>query len=112
MSSNLYVRTHARSEAPRDARREVQRAVRGALLMSLASLAAPAFSQEKPAPVELEAVTVTGTRIQRQDYEAPSPLATVSAQAIQATGSLNTEAVLNTLPQVVPGFSATSNNPA
>src|SRR5262245_1129796 len=99
MSSNLYARS------------DVKRAVRFAMMASLASLATPAMSQEKPAPVELEAVTVTGTRIQRQDYEAPSPLATVTAQAIQATGSLNTEAVLNTLPQVVPGFSATSNNP-
>lgn len=57
-------------------------------------------------------VTVTGTRIQRQDYDAVSPLATVSAEAIRATGELNTEAVLNTLPQVIPGLSSFSNNPA
>jgi iron complex outermembrane recepter protein len=60
----------------------------------------------------LETVTVTGTRIQRADYEATSPVATVSAKDIQATGELNTEAVLNTLPQVVPGLSAFSNNPS
>ena len=32
-------------------------------------------------------------------------VATLSSEAILATGQLNTEAVLNTLPQVVPGLS-------
>jgi len=79
----------------------------------MASLVAlPAFAQDQAAAVSDETIVVTGTRIQRRDYEATSPIATVSAEAIQATGELNTEAVLNTLPQVVPGFTAFSNNPA
>jgi outer membrane receptor protein involved in Fe transport len=90
--------------------------VQRALLASMASLAAlPAFAQDgapAAAAAEAETIIVTGTRIQRRDYEAESPTATVSAEAIQATGQLNTEAVLNTLPQVVPGFTAFSNNPA
>ncbi|HVY82561.1 MAG TPA: TonB-dependent receptor [Steroidobacteraceae bacterium] len=90
----------------------IRRAVRRALLASLTTLGAiPAMAQEA-APVDTgEVVTVTGSRIQRHDYEAESPLATVTADAIQATGRLNTEGVLNTLPQVVPGFTAFSNNP-
>src|SRR5262245_10943069 len=88
----------------------VRFAVQRALLASMASLAAlPAFAQDAgsaPAAAEAETIVVTGTRIQRRDYEAESPTATVSAEAIQATGQLNTEAVLNTLPQVVAGFTA------
>jgi outer membrane receptor protein involved in Fe transport len=87
--------------------------VQRALLASLTSLVAlPAFAQDQAASESDETIVVTGTRIQRRDYEAESPIATVTAEAIQATGQLNTEAVLNTLPQVVPGFTAFSNNPA
>jgi iron complex outermembrane receptor protein len=87
----------------------IRLSVRRALFASAACLSLPVLAQDK-APSE-NVIVVTGTRIQRQDYEAPSPIATVSAETIRATGELNTEAVLNTLPQVVPGFSAFSNNP-
>jgi iron complex outermembrane recepter protein len=96
--------------------REISHAVRRALVMSAVAAASassiPALAQDQEQEEATQTVTVTGTRIQRQDYEATSPLATVSSEAIRATGALNTEAVLNTLPQVVPGFSAASNNPA
>ena len=83
----------------------VRLAVQRALLASMASLVAlPAFAQDQAAAVSDETIVVTGTRIQRRDYEATSPIATVSAEAIQATGELNTEAVLNTLTQVVPAM--------
>lgn len=72
--------------------------------------AAPAYAQEDS--TEVEAVVVTGSRIARQDFVANSPVATVTAETIEATGSLRTEEILNTLPQVVPGFSAASNNPS
>src|SRR5262245_51244856 len=88
----------------------IRQAVQRALFASLAALTVPAMAQDRTEPNDV--VVVTGSRIQRQDYESESPMATVSAEAIQATGQLNTEGVLNTLPQVVPGFSATSNNPA
>ena len=91
--------------------RRIRHAVQRALLASAAALSMPAMAQDQPADSG-DVVVVTGSRIQRQDYESESPLATVSAEAIQATGRLNTEGVLNTLPQVVPGFSANSNNPA
>jgi iron complex outermembrane receptor protein len=95
---------------------EISFAVRRALVMSAVAAASassiPAFAQDQEQEEATQTVTVTGTRIQRQDYEATSPLATVSSEAIRATGALNTEAVLNTLPQVVPGLSAASNNPS
>ncbi|MEO7385481.1 MAG: TonB-dependent receptor plug domain-containing protein, partial [Gammaproteobacteria bacterium] len=59
-----------------------------------------------------EEIVVTGSRITNRDYDSISPIATVSSEVIQATGRTNIEQVLNTLPQVVPGLSATSNNPA
>ncbi len=59
-----------------------------------------------------EEIIVTGSRITDRDYDAVSPIATVTSDVIQATGRTNIEQVLNTLPQVVPGLSATSNNPA
>ncbi len=78
----------------------------------LAAIAVPVWAQTQPNEEGSQTVTVTGTRIQRPDYEATNPLITVSSDAIRASGALNTEAVLNALPQVVPGLSATSNNPS
>ena len=51
---------------------------------------------------ELEEITVTGTRIQRQDYSSASPISTVDAQQFLDTGAPTIETVLNTLPQFVP----------
>ncbi len=88
------------------------RVARRIALCVAAAAALPAAAQDQETAEVVETVVVTGSRIQRADYEATSPIATVSAKDIQATGELNTEAVLNTLPQVVPGLSAFSNNPS
>ncbi|MCI4644825.1 MAG: TonB-dependent receptor [Hyphomonadaceae bacterium] len=58
-----------------------------------------------------DTVTVTGSRIAKQDFVSNSPIATVDAETFELTGSVNTEDVLNTLPQAIPGFDRTSNNP-
>lgn len=87
-------------------------AVRYALLVASASAAAlpapAAFAQE----AELEQVVVTGSRIRVRDFEEISPVSSVSSDAIQAIGATTVDQVLNNLPQVVPGFTATSNNPS
>ncbi|MDP2325284.1 MAG: TonB-dependent receptor [Gammaproteobacteria bacterium] len=57
-------------------------------------------------------IIVTGSRIANKDYDSISPISTVSSDVIESTGRTNIEQVLNTLPQVVPGLSATSNNPS
>lgn len=91
---------------------------RGRLLAStmICSAALAAFAAAAPASAqdasEVEAVVVTGSRIARQDFVANSPITTVTSESIEATGSLRTEEILNTLPQVVPGFTAASNNPS
>jgi len=94
----------------------VRRAVRHALWAAAAlAPALPAIAADEPASVSPEVVdevVVTGSRIRIRDYEAISPVTTVSAETIQATGQLSVEEVLNKLPQVVPGLTANSNNPA
>ena len=72
--------------------------------------ALPAVAQDD-GEARQQTVQVTGTRIVKQDFVANSPIATVDAEAFELTGSINTEDVLNTLPQAVPGFDRTSNNP-
>ena len=76
------------------------------------AMVAPAIAQEtEEAEARQTTVQVTGSRIVKQDFVANSPIATVDAEAFELTGSVNTEDVLNTLPQAVPGFDRTSNNP-
>jgi iron complex outermembrane recepter protein len=91
-----------------------------ATLLTLGAIAAlanqPARAQDAQAPAtraeELETVTVTGSRIRRNDYVSDSPVVTVSADALTESGSTATEHLLNTLPQFVPSVTTTSNNPA
>jgi iron complex outermembrane recepter protein len=94
--------------------REVTRAVRYALMMGAVAAAAtavptqPVFAQDDPTTT----VVVTGSRIQRQDYEATSPIVTVGEETFQLSGEVQIETVLNTLPQLVPSITTTSNNPS
>ena len=79
-----------------------------------AMAASPAMAQNNTSSTasssDDEAIVVTGTRLVRQDFEAISPVTTVGAEQIQLTGTLNTEQLLNDLPQVVGGNTTTSNN--
>ena len=69
-----------------------------------------AFAQEEES-ISLEEVVVTGSRIKRKDFVSNSPLTSVDSEQFELTGTVNTESLLNTLPQVVPGLDRTSNNP-
>jgi outer membrane receptor protein involved in Fe transport len=58
----------------------------------------------QPAPGgELEEVLVTGSRIVRRDFDAPSPIITVGTELFQQNSSVAVEAVLNQYPQFNPG---------
>ncbi len=59
----------------------------------------------------MEEVVVTGSRIKRQDFESNAPVATIGSDQFDLTATVNTESLLNTLPQAVPGLDRTSNNP-
>ena len=58
----------------------------------------PASAQEDV----LEEVTVTGSRILRQDFTANAPIQTVDEQLFDETTSIGVETILNRLPQFVP----------
>jgi len=74
---------------------------------ALAATAAPSFAQDS----DDDTIVVTGSRIVKQDFASNSPIATVDAIQFERTGVVNTENLLNTLPQTVPGLDRTSNNP-
>ena len=87
--------------------------------LSLIGFSSPALAQaaapQEPDQAEEETedtVVITGSRIRQRDFETASPIATVGAEEIALTGTLNVEELLNSLPQVVPGLTVTSNNPS
>ncbi|MBC8027736.1 MAG: TonB-dependent receptor [Steroidobacteraceae bacterium] len=93
-----------------------QKALVAAIGAALSGFAAtPVVAQENAnasgVAQELETVTVTGSRIRRNDYVSDSPVVTVSAEALTETGSTAIEQMLNRLPQFVPSVTTTSNNP-
>lgn len=96
----------------------IRRAVRIALASSAAAATmygAVAVAQDGPpqdAASDVGTLVVTGSRIQRQDYEATSPVFTLSANALRDAGTPQIEQVLNELPQLVPSITTTSNNPS
>ncbi len=79
----------------------------GAAVAAIAT-ASPALAQDG---TEVEAVVVTGSRIARQDYVANSPITTVTGEQIVANADITLETYLNTLPQINPAGTSTSNNP-
>lgn len=84
--------------------------VRASLLASAASAcfvaATPAIAQEAGADV----IIVTGSRIARQEIDAPIPVAVVNAESIKQSGAGNIQDILNELPQVGIGTSRTNTN--
>ncbi|UTP40326.1 TonB-dependent receptor [Phenylobacterium sp. LH3H17] len=60
---------------------------------------------------EVQEVVVTGSRIVRQDFVAASPITTVTGDAAVANADITLDTYLNTLPQVSPAGTMTSNNP-
>ena len=84
------------------------------LVIGLAFGAAPAFAQTATAAAadeSAESIVVTGSRIARRNLETAAPLAVVSGEEFRNFGAVNVENIVNTLPQVVPGTTAFSNNP-
>ena len=73
-----------------------------------AGLTTTAFAQDAE---DGDEIIVTGSRIAKQDFTSNSPVATIDALQFERTGAINTENLLNTLPQTVPGLDRTSNNP-
>ena len=82
------------------------------MLAGLAVMSAPSFAQDEGASDEDETIVITGSRIARQDYVADSPLVSVTGEQVVANADITLDTYLNTLPQVNPAGTTTSNNPA
>jgi len=65
-----------------------------------APAAAPTSDQQES---QLTEVVVTGSRIVRRDLSSPSPLVTISAEALQTTGEVSVDQALADQPQFNPG---------
>jgi iron complex outermembrane receptor protein len=77
------------------------------LLAALDPVAPCALAED----AELEQILVTGSRIARPDFDSASPIVSVPEDFFRRSGSRTVESQLNTLPQFVPAYTSTSNNP-
>ncbi|WP_324749168.1 TonB-dependent receptor [Sphingomonas sp. LY54] len=117
VGSRPYFRGHAMRSTFR------QRLLASTLIIGASAFAAPAYAQddqsETPVQSQTEAdaagsgegIVITGSRIPRRDLTSSSPLTVVQDEEFTLSGAVNVEQVINTLPQVVPGATAFSNNP-
>jgi iron complex outermembrane receptor protein len=99
--------------------RSLQQAVRMALAIATATAAAPTlYAQTAPAqaeettPAPMAEVVVTGSRLRTPNETSISPITTVSAADVQATGLTRVEDILNNLPMVFAGMNSTTSNGA
>ena len=80
-------------------------ALSSAVAVALAGLSTAGYVQAQEQEGEqrpLEEITVTGSRIVRQDFTANSPIQTVDQQMFEQTSAIGVETILNRLPQFVP----------
>lgn len=62
---------------------------------------------DQPAPAEAARIVVTGSRIQRRDFEANSPIVTVDEGLLEQSSTAALESNLNKLPQFSPAKTPT-----
>lgn len=75
-----------------------------------ASQASAADNIEESAEQSVERIQVTGSRIARINTDTPSPVVSISAAAIEATGILNANDLLSKMPQFAFGFGNTAGS--
>jgi outer membrane receptor protein involved in Fe transport len=97
---------------PKNRNGHVSNAVKLALMAGALPLVASqsALAQEGEDAVELEEITVTGSRIPSQNLISASPVTTVSSEEIAFQGVTRIEDMLNRLPQVYAGQTSTQAN--
>ncbi|NMN05738.1 TonB-dependent receptor [Novosphingobium sp. SG919] len=95
------------------------------LALALASLANPAMAQDAAAPAAVPAtpaadtpaadagseIVVTGSRIDRTDLAASSPVSVISADTLKTVNTVTVEQILAVNPQFAAGLNGASNNP-
>jgi outer membrane receptor protein involved in Fe transport len=98
--------------------RKLTQAIRLALAFSAVATAGIGSATAQVAPpastsdsADLQEVIVTGTRIQRKDFESAAPVVSVDSTFLKTSGAVSLVDTLNALPQLTPGLTTTSNNP-
>lgn len=90
-----------------------QKNFRGSFLMGVAAialLAPPAIAQEAAADdVPMGDIVVTGTRVVRDGYQAPTPTTVVGVAEIQKSAQVQLADYINQLPQLSNSLSPTTN---
>lgn len=81
------------------------------MLTGVATLSAAPIAMAQEDAASQDVIQVTGSRIQRPDVTAPSPVTSISEATLEFNNTINLEDTLNDLPQLVPAFDASSNNP-
>ncbi len=85
-----------------------------AVAIALGTVPHTALAQTDEAPVadqSIEEIVVTGSRLLRRDFSAPSPITTIDRETLAFSGQVTLETTLNKMPQISPDFGRTSNNP-
>ena len=82
------------------------------LVMSVALASAPAYAQDAVDEGAEATIVVTGSRIARPNLDSNSPVAVVTGEATVENADVTLDTFLNTLPQVNPSATTTSNNPS
>jgi outer membrane receptor protein involved in Fe transport len=78
-------------------------ALSSAVAAAIAGLSSAGYVQAQQGDQQsLEEITVTGSRIVRQDFTANSPIQTVDQALFEQTSAVGVETILNQLPQFVP----------
>lgn len=85
-------------------------ALKGSSALLAVTMAMAASAQTAPAIDDSEAIVVTGSRIPRPDVDSNSPVNVISSEEIRLTAAVETEQLLNSLPQAVAGAGAQSNS--
>lgn len=68
--------------------------------LSGAAFAMPAMAQTAPAAAGVEEIQITGTRIVRDGYQAPTPVTVAGAEDLQAAAPISLLSALEQLPQL------------
>ena len=73
-------------------------------------------AQQATAPVaapteKVDRIEVTGSRVAKQDFDSNSPIVTITAAELAKHQDITLDTFLNSLPQVNPSGTTTSNNP-
>lgn len=86
----------------RSAQPQLKTKVLYASICACMGLSCGAYGQEPSGVGPLEEITVTGSRIVRRDFDAPSPIVTIGNESFEQSSNFAVETVLNQYPQFVP----------